>query len=194
MGGAMEPGRLYVVSGPSGVGKGTVLARLKSSYPRIWGSVSATTRTPREGERDGIDYFFLDREEFEREVDEGGFLEWAEYAGNLYGTPLERVRERIEQGYDVILEIEVQGALQVKEKMPECRLVFIEPPSFEELENRLRSRGTEDEETITRRLKTAELELEKKMEYDIQLVNDDIDRAVSELASYMGKDAADRDV
>lgn len=181
----MERGNLFVVSGPSGVGKGTVIGRLFQQRDGLWKSVSATTRAPRPGEVDGVDYFFVDRDDFERSVDEGGFLEWAEYSGNLYGTPLASVREHLDAGEDVILEIEVQGAFQVREAMPDSVLVFIEPPSMEELERRLRSRGSEDDDAVRRRLAAAKMEMARKMEYDKQFVNDDIDRTVAALDDFI---------
>lgn len=161
------------------------MARLMQDVPDAWVSVSATTRAPREGEVDGQHYLFLASEEFDRMVAEDGLLEWAEYAGNRYGTPRATVEERMAAGQQVILEIEVQGAFQVREKMPQAHLVFIEPPSMEELEARLRGRGTETEEAIARRLATAQVELSRKMEYDKRLVNDSVERAAAELASYV---------
>ncbi|WP_439710204.1 guanylate kinase, partial [Adlercreutzia caecimuris] len=139
----------------------------------VWVSVSATTRAPREGEVDGREYFFMSREAFLAKADAGGFIEWAEYSGNCYGTPADKVEDELRAGRDVVLEIEVQGALQVKERLPEAVLIFIEPPSLEELESRLRGRGTETEEAIARRLETARVELNEKMKYDYTLVNDD---------------------
>ena len=139
----MRHGNLFVISGPSGAGKGTLVARLIDAVPDIWVSVSATTRTPRAGEKDGVNYYFKSREEFMDMVDKDGFLEWAEYAGNCYGTPLESVRSHMAAGEQVILEIETQGAFQVRDKIPEAHLVFIAPPSLEVLEQRLRGRGSE---------------------------------------------------
>ncbi len=185
----MRKGNLFVFSGPSGAGKGTLVARVMSEVPDAWLSVSATTRTPRPGEVDGVSYYFIDKPSFMKLVDEGGFLEWAEYSGNCYGTPVASVMEKIDEGKQVILEIDVQGALQVRERIPQAKLVFIEPPSFEELENRLRNRGTEDEPTIQRRLEAARVELSQKMEYDIQLVNDDLEVATQELVAYMNEQA-----
>ena len=157
--------------------------------PDAWLSVSATTRAPREGEVDGVSYYFTDREAFMRLVKEGGFLEWAEYSGNCYGTPYESVMQHVGEGKQVILEIDVQGAFQVRERIPDANLVFIEPPSFEELERRLRGRGTEDEETVQKRLEAAKVELSRKEEYDIQLVNDDLEAAVRELVAYVDEQA-----
>lgn len=182
-----KQGNLYVISGPSGVGKGTLVSKLLNSVDDVWLSVSATTRLPREGEVDGINYQFLSREEFLNLIDQDGFLEWAEYAGNLYGTPIASIIERLNNGVDVILEIEVQGALQVKEIFPDSKLVFIEPPSIEELERRLLERGTEAADVIQERLNAAKVELDQKMEYDISIVNDDIDLALDQLVHYMGK-------
>ena len=181
----MARGRLFVISGPSGVGKGTVISRLLADDPNTWKSVSATTRKPREGEVDGIDYYFVERKDFERMAEGGGFLEWAEYSGNLYGTPVASVQRQLDEGKNVILEIEVQGAFQVRDAAPEAELIFIAPPSVEELERRLRGRGTEDEATIARRMETARMELSREMEYDKTFVNDDLDAVVSEMASYM---------
>lgn len=185
----MRRGNLFVISGPSGAGKGTLVARLLQEVSDAWVSVSATTRAPREGEVDGISYHFKTREEFMQLVDEGGLLEWAEFAGNCYGTPRASVEEQMAQGKQVILEIEVQGAFQIREKMPKAHLVFIEPPSLEVLEERLRGRGTETEDAIQRRLQTAELELSRKMEYDVRLVNDDLEIAVEELVAYVNSKA-----
>lgn len=177
----MRRGNLFVISGPSGAGKGTLVSRLMEAVPDARLSISATTRKPREGEVDGVHYHFITRDEFMELVDEDGFLEWAEFAGNRYGTPRSFVEQSMAKGAQVILEIEVQGAFQVREKMPDAHLVFIEPPSLEVLEERLRGRGTEDEEAVQRRLATARVELSRKMEYDIRLVNDDLERAVDEL-------------
>ena len=187
----MRTGNLFVISGPSGAGKGTLVARLVQAVPDAWLSVSATTRSPREGEKDGVSYYFLDRSEFMKLVEEGGFLEWAEYAGNCYGTPLESVQRMVDAGRQVILEIDVQGAFQVRDRMPDAKLVFIEPPSFKELERRLRARGTEDEETVQRRLEAAKVELSRKKEYDVQLVNDDLETAVQELVDFVNEQAGD---
>ena len=185
----MRRGNLFVISGPSGAGKGTLVARLLQVVPDAWLSISATTRAPREGERDGVNYYFMSREQFMQLVSEDGFLEWAEYSGNCYGTPYGSVMERVGEGKQVILEIDVQGAFQVRDRIPDAKLVFIEPPSFEELERRLRGRGTEDEEAVKRRLEAAKVELSRKKEYDIQLVNDDLEVAVRELAAYVNEQA-----
>ena len=187
----MRTGNLFVLSGPSGAGKGTLVKRVLQRVPDAWVSVSATTRQPRPGEADGRDYFFLDQPRFDELVSQGGFLEWAHVHGNSYGTLRSRVQDRIDHGSQVILEIDVQGAFQVKKAMPEAHLIFIEPPSLEELERRLRGRGTETEEVICNRMKTAEVELARKMEYDVQVVNDELERATEELVSYIGSFADD---
>ena len=172
---ARNKGVLFVLSGPSGVGKGTVKAQLFEEFGKcVVFSVSATTRKPREGEVDGKDYFFIDRETFEKRIGEDAFLEHAEFAGNLYGTPREAVMNELESGHDMVLEIEVQGAMQVMEKMPECVSIFILPPSFEELEQRLRGRGTETDEVIERRLSQARRELPMAEHYTYQLVNETV--------------------
>lgn len=188
---SMRKGNLFVLSGPSGAGKGTLVKRVLQRVPDAWVSVSATTRQPRPGEVDGRDYFFLDQPRFDELVSQGGFLEWAHVHGNSYGTLRSRVQDRIDHGSQVILEIDVQGAFQVKKAMPEAHLIFIEPPSLEELERRLRGRGTETEEVICNRMKTAEVELARKMEYDVQVVNDELERATEELVSYIGSFADD---
>ena len=187
----MRKGNLFVLSGPSGAGKGTLVKRVLQRVPDAWVSVSATTRQPRPGEVDGRDYFFLDQPRFDELVSQGGFLEWAHVHGNSYGILRSRVQDRIDHGSQVILEIDVQGAFQVKKAMPEAHLIFIEPPSLEELERRLRGRGTETEEVICNRMKTAEVELARKMEYDVQVVNDELERATEELVSYIGSFADD---
>ena len=176
-------GVLFVFSGPSGVGKGTLKAKLFEEFAdRIAYSFSATTRGPREGEVDGKDYFFISRQEFERRVKNNEFLEHAEFAGNCYGTPRAYVEKLLDSGMNVVLEIDVQGALQVMKSMPECVSVFILPPSFEELEHRLRGRGTETEEKVRERLETAKRELPYAPQYDYQIVNGgDIEAAYQSL-------------
>ena len=176
-------GVLFVFSGPSGVGQGTLKAKLFEEFAdRIAYSVSATTRGPREGEVDGKDYFFISRQEFERRVKNNEFLEHAEFAGNCYGTPRAYVEKLLDSGMNVVLEIDVQGALQVMKSMPECVSVFILPPSFEELEHRLRGRGTETEEKVRERLETAKRELPYAPQYDYQIVNGgDIEAAYQSL-------------
>ena len=177
----MAPARLTVITGPSGVGKGTLVGQLLAKHPSIWLSVSATTRAPRAGEVDGQSYFFLSREAFERQVAEGGFLEWAEFAGNLYGTPRAPVEEHLNQGRPVLLEIELEGARQVRQSFPAGFQLFIKPPSFEELERRIRGRGTDGEEAIARRLARAQVELAAEGEFDAALVNADLEQALLEL-------------
>lgn len=175
-------GGLYVISGPSGVGKGTLVSKLLDMRDDVVLSISATTRSPRPGEVDGKNYFFLTKEKFKDLIDADGFIEWAEYASNFYGTPLDFVEEQLSAGTNVILEIEVQGAFQVKEKLPDATLIFIEPPSMDELERRIIGRGTESEDVIESRMRTARVEMERKMEYDIAVMNDDVDSAVARLS------------
>ena len=178
-------GTLFVITGPSGAGKGTVLKKVIQSLDGLYFSVSATTRKPREGEVDGVHYHFLTRERFEELIEKDRFLEYAQYAGNYYGTPLDPVEEHLEQGHDVILEIELQGALQVKKRLPKAVLVFIAPPSFEELESRLRGRGTETDEVIRNRLAIARQECANMDEFRFIVVNDEVDDAAERLRAIM---------
>ena len=176
-----KKGTLFVITGPSGAGKGTVLKQVIQSLEGLYFSVSATTRKPREGEVDGVHYHFLTKERFEELIEKDRFLEYARYAENYYGTPLDPVEEHLEQGRDVILEIELQGALQVKKRLPKAVLVFIAPPSFEELENRLRGRGTETEEVIRKRLAIARQECANMDEFRFIVVNDKVEDAADRL-------------
>jgi guanylate kinase len=173
--------KLFVITGPSGVGKGTLISRLLRRIPDLDLSVSATTRSARTGEVDGREYYFLDEDEFEHRVSDGAFLEHAQYSGSSYGTLRSEVEERMRSGRSVVLEIEVQGARQVRSAMPESIQVFIAPPRPEDLRRRLEGRGTDDPDAIDRRLRTAELELDAEGEFDHVVVNDEIDRAASEL-------------
>jgi guanylate kinase len=179
----MRKGRLFVVAGPSGAGKGTLIEELIRRYPTAWLSISATTRKPRRGERHGEQYFFLDEGTFRDRALRGEFLEWAEVHGNLYGTPRDAVSEHLESGRDVILEIDVQGARQVREKMPDAVGIFVMPPSLGELERRLRARGTESDGEIERRMRNAEEEGKAREEYRYVVVNDDLRRARAELCA-----------
>lgn len=177
-----QRGALIIVSAPSGCGKSTLLRRLMEKREKLRFSVSATTRPPREGEVDGKDYFFVDHPTFERMIAEDAFLEHAEYVGNRYGTPRAAVEELLDAGYDVYLDIDVQGAMQIKRIRPETLTIFVTPPSLPELENRLRSRGTDSDEVIRSRLETAERELILKDHYDYVVVNDEVDRAAGEIS------------
>lgn len=173
--------KLFVVSGPSGVGKGTLVSLLRDKRPNLGLTVSATTRSPRPGEVDGVAYYFLSDEEFKKRVDAGEFLEWAHVHGHCYGTLKSEVDRLISAGQSVVLEIDVQGGLMVHKQYPNSILVFIKPPSFEELEQRLRGRGTEDEKTISTRLSNASREMEYANDYTVCIVNDNLETALSKL-------------
>lgn len=176
-----ERGRLIVISGPSGVGKGTLLARYLERHPKTRVSVSATTRSPRPGEIDGVHYTYITCEEFLKKISSGGMLEWAQYNNHYYGTPREPVEAALAGGTDVVLEIEVQGALNVRRSFPGAVLVFVMPPDFETLRSRLVGRGTEDAQTVRNRLRTAVDEMNQAGEYDFILVNDDLESAADAL-------------
>jgi len=176
-------GLVVVIAGPSGVGKGTVTAGVRRALPDARFSVSATTRPPRGGERDGVEYRFVDDAAFDRLVEAGELVEWAHYAGNRYGTPRAPLVDALAAGDVVLLDIEVQGALQVKERLPEALLVFLEPPDPVELERRLRARGTDDEDAIARRLATAAVELAARDRFDVVVVNDDLEACVERVLS-----------
>ncbi|MDR1563954.1 MAG: guanylate kinase [Oscillospiraceae bacterium] len=176
-----KQGLLIVISGPSGAGKGTVLSSLLKGCEDTVISVSATTRKPREGEKNGQNYYFLSREEFEELIRSDGILEYAEYCGNLYGTPRRHVEERLQMGINVILEIEVQGAAQVVEKCKGAVTIFLMPPSLAELEARLRGRGTEAEEVIQKRVAAAQQELLAAPNYDYIIINDEVEKAAAEI-------------
>ena len=181
----MRRGRLIVVSGPSGAGKSTLIRQALSDVPELAYSVSATTRKPRQGEVDGRDYIFLSREEFERWIDEGKFLEWAEYSGNLYGTPEAKVEEFLDEGRSVILEIELQGARKVREKRPDAVMVFVRAPSLEETRKRLEGRATEDTEALELRMTTALGEVAAMDEFDREVVNGDRTQAREDMIRTM---------
>ncbi len=182
-----KQGFLWVISGPSGVGKGTICQLLRERDPVLQASVSATTRKPRPGEVEGINYFFLSREEFWHRREAGEFLEWAEVYGNYYGTPRDYVTQVRKRGQDVILEIDTQGAMQVKAACPDGVFIFILPPSLAELERRIVGRGTETPESLQRRISQATGELALAGRYHYQVVNDEVERAVEEIASIMAK-------
>ncbi len=184
---AQNKTKLLVISGSSGVGKGTVIKSLLEKCPDLNLSISCTTRNKREGEVHGVNYFYLTQEEFDNAVAQDEFLEWAKFSGNCYGTKKSYIEECLANQKNVLLEIDTQGALQIKEKMPEALLIFIAPPSFEELEARLRGRHTETEEAIQKRLKCVKSELENSKQYDYVIVNDKVENAVEKILEIIGE-------
>ena len=181
----MRKGKTFIISGPSGVGKSTVLKALLEKRSDVYFSVSATTRAPRPGEEDGVHYHFMDANSFRQRIAADEFLEYAEYVGNFYGTPKKYVDEAMEQGKDVILDIEVLGAIQVCSKRPETVRIFIAPPSWEELERRLTERGTDSPEKVQKRLLRAKVEFQTAHTYDYFVINDTVEAAVAELDAIM---------
>ncbi len=188
----MTRARLTVLSGPSGVGKGSVIAVVRRDHPQVWLSVSVTTRAPRPGESDGVEYHFVDDAEFARMVEAGELLEHASYAGNSYGTPRGPVEDRLASGVAALLEIELQGARQVRATMPGAQLVFLAPPSFDELARRLTGRGTEDPARVRKRLDLARIEMAAEDEFDATVVNDDLEQAAAALVALMQIPSSDR--
>lgn len=180
-----QAGRLIVLTGPSGVGKGTLVRSLLQRHPQLYLSISATTRSPRAGEIDGKDYYFVSRSAFEKMIAENQLLEWAEFAGNYYGTPRLPIEQQIAQGKSILLEIELEGARQIHRSFPSALRIFILPPSFAELEKRLRDRSSDTDDAIARRLQRAQVELDAADEFDLQIVNDDFDTALQQLETAM---------
>lgn len=181
----MSRGMLYVVSAPSGCGKGTILSEVFNRTDNVFYSVSATTRNPREGEKDGVNYFFLTKDRFTELVKTGGMLEYAEFCGNMYGTPRKAVEEKLDAGFDVILEIETKGAKQIKEKMPDATLIFILPPSVKELKRRLNKRGTETDDVIEKRVNEAKGEIMQSYDYDYVMMNGELEAAINDFIAIM---------
>ena len=182
-------GMLIVYSGPSGVGKGTIRKKVFERFgDKLFYSISMTTRAPREGEIDGVDYYFVTREYFEEQIEAGNFLEYAEFVGNYYGTPKDKVEEKLNNGYDVMLEIEVDGATQVKQKVEDAISIFVVPPSMEALENRLQGRKTEEQEIIQKRLEKARREIVLAGLYDYVVINDDLEEATEDAGGEIEED------
>ncbi|GAA0612717.1 guanylate kinase [Virgibacillus siamensis] len=188
-----EKGILFILSGPSGVGKGTVRRELFEQENDLKYSISMTTREKRPGEKDGVDYFYKTREEFEKLIEENQLLEYAQFVNNYYGTPRKYVEETLAAGHDVFLEIEVQGAMQVKENFPEGVFIFLFPPSLEELKNRIVNRGTESQEKVLGRLKEARNEIEMMDAYDYVVVNDHVEHAVTKVTAIIQSEHCRRD-
>lgn len=181
----MQKGLLIVISGASGTGKGTVCKKILEDLPSVAYSISATTRKPRDGEVDGREYYFLSVDEFKRWIAEEKFLEFAEVHGNFYGTPLNKITERLNRGEDILLEIDVQGALNIKKKFPEGIYIFMLPPSLDELKRRIEGRGSETPETLARRMKNAVAEIQIGHEYDYAVVNDTVDAAAEKIKAIL---------
>ncbi len=179
-------GNLTVLTGPSGVGKGTIVRKILDNHSDVWLSISATTRQPRSGEIDGEHYFFLEKKDFQKIIDKEGFLEWATFSNNFYGTPKKIVKEKIDKGINVLLEIELEGARQIRKSFPEALQIFIAPPDLSELEKRIRGRGTETEEAIRDRLAIANKEISARKEFDALVINKDIEKAFKEIEGLMG--------
>ncbi len=179
-------GNLTVLTGPSGVGKGTIVKKILESHSEVWLSISATTRKARLGEIDGEHYYFLEKKNFQEIIDSEGFLEWATFSNNFYGTPKKIVKEKIEKGTNVLLEIELEGARQIRKSFPEALQIFLAPPNLPELEKRIRGRGTDAEEAIRDRLEIANKELMAKNEFDAVVINEDIEKAFKEIEGLMG--------
>ena len=180
-----NPNKLIILTGPSGVGKGTVVKEILDKEKNIWLSISATTRVPREGEKDGENYYFLDKKKFKEMIEQNLFLEWAQFAGNYYGTPLSSVNEKIKKGFTVLLEIEVEGAKQIKEKFPNSLSIFLLPPDKAELERRIRNRGTENEESIKKRLSRANYEISVSNQFDFALTNQNVNETAMRIIKLM---------
>ncbi|MDD3593574.1 MAG: guanylate kinase [Candidatus Gastranaerophilales bacterium] len=180
-----KKGKLFIIAGPSGVGKGTIVKEILSANPDIELSVSATTRAPREGEIEGVSYYFLTKEDFRKKIENNELIEWAEFAGNYYGTLKSTVDKALNEGQNLILEIEVQGALQVKQVFPDVKMIFILPPDIEELKSRLINRNTETQEALDLRLAQVDRELKISKIFDVRLINDDLNKAVEDVTNFI---------